>query len=116
MMLDVASIAEEMSDPDAAAPTGTSGVYTSYIGNYYTVYWKTLPCRTVGKLYFTPWDGGSAYRTASVISPNNIIVTAGHCLYDTDAEKWHDNWFSAPAERKGTAIYGLFPWTVCTCL
>ena len=46
-----------------------------------------------------------------MISPNNIIVTAAHCLYDTENNSWMDGWTFVPADRAGAAPYGTFPWT-----
>lgn len=91
--------------------TGTSNVYTTYGGNAYSQLWKYFPYHTVGTLYFNDVHGGSFRCSASVISPNNIIVTAAHCLYDTEAghNHWHRNWLFAPAYRNGTSPYGN--WT-----
>lgn len=93
-------------------PTGTSGIYTSYYGNKFTQFWKAFPYKAVGKLYFSDWLGNDYYCTASVISPNNIIVTAGHCMYDTDVNRWYGNWLFVPAERNYGGPYGTFSWNV----
>ncbi len=90
----------------SAAPQGTAGVYTSYLGNYYSAFHQQYPYYTVGKLYIT----GGGYCSASVISPNNIIVTAAHCVYDTDSNQWQRGWTFVPADRAGAAPYGTFPW------
>lgn len=72
---------------------------------------KQYPWRAIGKLVFTTPGGSSASCTASLISPNNIIVTAAHCVYDRGAGKWMNNWRFYPAYRKGGAPYGSFAWT-----
>jgi V8-like Glu-specific endopeptidase len=97
----------DLEDPGA---TGTAGVYTTYRGNTYVQMWRTFPWKATGKVYFTRWDGTNSYCSASVISPNNIIVTAAHCVYDTNANQWQDNWTFVPAERSGNAPYSTFPW------
>lgn len=109
-----AEAAETVGDLDVLSlePTGTSGIYTSYYGNKFTQFWKTFPYKAVGKLYFSDWLGNNYYCSASVISPNNIIVTAGHCLYDTDVNRWYTNWLFVPAERNYAAPYGTFSWSV----
>ena len=92
--------------PDDIA--GTPAIYTSYRVNSYAPMWKKYPFYTVGRLYFTT-PSGNSYCTASVISPNNIIVTAGHCLWGYGVG-WYWNWSFVPADRNGAAPYGSFPW------
>ena len=91
----------------ALNPEGTSEVYTRYLVNKYNKMHKPYPYRTIGKLFY---DGG--WCSASVISDNNIIVTAGHCLYDNDDDAWYTDWVFVPANRKNDskAPYGTFPW------
>ena len=90
--------------PDATA--GGAGVYTSYLGNYYSQMHQYFPYKAVGKLYIS----GGGYCSAAVISPNNIIATAAHCVYDTETNEWLDGWTFVPADRNGSAPYGTFPW------
>ena len=101
----------------SSAPQGTAGIYTSYLTNYYTQMWKYYPYHDVGKLYFLDSAGGSHYCSASVISTGttknggrSIIVTAGHCLYDTASKKWYKSWVFYPAYRNGAAPYGSFAY------
>jgi len=84
------------------APEGTANVYTQYQENYQNDY----PHRAIGKLFTS---AGSC--TATVISPNNIIVTAAHCVYNTVNNTWYTNRTFAPAYRNGTRPYGTFPGT-----
>jgi V8-like Glu-specific endopeptidase len=91
---------------------GTAGVFTSYRANFFSQMHRYYPYRTVGKLYIT----GGGYCSASVISPNNIIVTAAHCVYDTVANEWLPGWTFVPADRNGAAPYGEFPWASATVL
>lgn len=92
---------------DADADFGTAGVFTSYLANFYSTMWRDYPYRATGKLYIT----GGGYCSASVISPNNIIVTAAHCVYDTVNNRFLNGWTFVPADRAGAAPYGSFPWT-----
>ncbi len=105
----VAPQAEALSGP---VPYGTAGVYTSYLANYYTQMHTAFPYVAVGKLYI----GSSGWCSASVISPNNIIVTAAHCVYNTDTNTWNSGWVFVPADRNGAAPYGSFPWSSATVL
>lgn len=90
---------------------GTAGVFTTYDGNLYTQFWQYYPYRAVGRLYFRTWTGYSRWCNASVISPNNIVVTAAHCLYDTTANRWHGSFLFVPAERNLARPYGSFPYS-----
>jgi V8-like Glu-specific endopeptidase len=101
---------------EVASPDGTSGIYTTYAGNYNTQFWTYYPYMATGKLYFTTWYGSDKYCSASVISPNNILVTAAHCLYDTDANRWHDSWLFVPADRNYSRPFGSFSWLVARVL
>lgn len=81
---------------------GTAGVFDIYmIGDekmrlYY-------PWKAIGKLFSS---GGPC--TAAVISPNNIIVTAAHCVYDTSTNTWYKNFSFAPAFYRTGSPYGTF--------
>lgn len=92
----------------AESPEGTAGVYTTYKGNYYYEMWYQAPYRTVGKLYFQDQANNNYYCTASVISGKNLLVTAGHCVFDTGPNQWYKNWLFAPTERYSAAPFGLF--------
>jgi V8-like Glu-specific endopeptidase len=85
---------------------GTAAVFTGYRANYHTQMHKQFPFATVGKLYIA----GGGYCTASVISPQNVIVTAAHCVFNTATNQWYPGWTFVPADRNGAAPYGAFPW------
>jgi V8-like Glu-specific endopeptidase len=95
-----------------AAPFGTAAIFTSYRGNKFAKMWKQYPYVAVGKLYIT----GGGYCSASVISPNNIIVTAAHCVWDVAGGGFYPGWTFVPAERNFNAPYGTFPWASATVL
>jgi V8-like Glu-specific endopeptidase len=84
---------------------GTAGVYTSYLGNFHAQMHQQYPYHAVGKLY-----SSSGTCSASVISPNNVIVTAAHCVYDTVNNRWYTDFAFVPGDRAGVAPYGVFPW------
>ncbi|KQV82328.1 hypothetical protein ASD15_09805 [Massilia sp. Root351] len=62
--------------------------------------------RAIGKLFT---NAGSC--SASVISGNNIIVTAAHCCYDRGRGNWIGGWAFAPAYNSGNAPFGVFSWS-----
>lgn len=97
-----AAAAQNPLGPNPAIP------FTSFLGNYYTQYWKTQPWRMIGRMSFrTP---GSSWCTAAPIGPNTI-VTAAHCVFDTVGNKWYTNMTFCPAYRNGACPYGQFVWT-----
>lgn len=100
-------ISIENLDEQSAAPgvLGTADVYTQYCENCGPLHLQ-WPMRAVGKLFT---NAGSC--SASVISPNNVIVTAAHCCYDRSRGDWIRGWQFAPAYKDGFAPYGTFNWT-----
>ncbi len=95
--------------PSLLSPFGKKNIYTGYLGNYWSPFWTNYPYSTVGKLYFT--DGVNYYYcTASLIDHDNI-VTAAHCVYDTDYDYWYYGFVFVPAEAGGNAPYGTYNWS-----
>jgi V8-like Glu-specific endopeptidase len=63
----------EEKNPDThVEPRGTGGQAVAAPLNY--------PYRTVGKLFFT--QGGSGFSGSAAMITPNILLTAGHCVYD----------------------------------
>lgn len=89
---------------------GTQDVFTQYCENCGSVNFS-FPQRAAGKLFT---NGGTC--SASVVSPNNVIVTAAHCCWDRGAGNWIGGWTFAPAYRDGFAPYGTFNWSSATIL
>jgi V8-like Glu-specific endopeptidase len=98
-----------LSDGEDVGVAGTANIHDNDYVNLRTTLWRQYPYRTIGKLLFTNASGGGSYCTASVISPNNIVVTAAHCCY-TRGQGWHSNFAFVPAMRVATRPYGTFPW------
>jgi V8-like Glu-specific endopeptidase len=65
----------------------------------------------IGKLFL---NGG--FCSASVISGNNVIVTAAHCCYDRSSNNWIGGWVFTPAYNNGNAPFGNFDWASATVL
>jgi hypothetical protein len=90
---------------EMAIDFGTTDTYTPYDANSGADRTR-FPLRAIGLLTN---DAGSC--SASVISGNNIIVTAAHCCY-TRGQGWRSNFRFYPAYRSGQhPTYGSFPWT-----
>lgn len=99
-----------------AAVEGSSQTFTSYIINQQAGVQRNFPHRVAGKLTFNTPQGASSC-SASVISANNIIVTAAHCIYDTPTRnQFYTNFVFTPAFRNGNAPYGTFPAQNCWVL
>jgi V8-like Glu-specific endopeptidase len=73
----------------AAIPAGIARAQTAPIGKLFT---------------------NSGTCSASVISGNNIIVTAAHCCWNRSNNSWIGGWSFAPAYNGGNAPYGVFTW------
>jgi len=95
---------------DEQSILGTKDVFSQYCENCGGVN-LSYPQKAVGKLFT-----GKGTCSASVVSGNNIIVTAAHCCYDRGAGDWIRGWRFAPAYRDGFAPYGLFNWSSATVL
>jgi V8-like Glu-specific endopeptidase len=85
---------------------GTQDIGDNDFVNQNETLWRQFPWKAIGKLLS---NQGSC--TASVISPNNIIVTAAHCCYNRSTGSWNSNFAFVPAMRDTTRPYGTFPYT-----
>jgi V8-like Glu-specific endopeptidase len=72
---------------------------------------QTWPYRLGGKLFFTD-NGGNFVCTASILRPR-IVVTAAHCLYNTAANRWNNNFVFVPAYNgnSSTQPFGSWGWS-----
>ena len=86
----------------AIAPPGPVRAQTDIFTQYQETGNPQTPI-AIGKLFL---NGG--YCSASVISGNNIIVTAAHCCWDRTKNNWIGGWSFAPAYNNGNAPYGVF--------
>jgi hypothetical protein len=88
---------------------GTKNVFDdTYVnGPSPTILQTQYPWKAIGKLFFRNLSGGTSSCTASVISPNDIIVTAAHCCYER-GRGFYSNWRFYPAYRNGNAPLGNY--------
>ncbi len=89
---------------------GTQDVFTQYCENCAASN-LNYPQRAIGKLFT---NSGSC--SASVISGQDVIVTAAHCCYNRSSSDWIGGWSFAPAYRDGFAPFGVFDWSSATIL
>src|SRR5690606_17843074 len=67
--------------------------------------------RTVGKVFFKGADGKPHWCSATSIQNGykNLVVTAGHCVYDTKKDKdTLDNWVFIPGYYQGKTPWGIY--------
>jgi V8-like Glu-specific endopeptidase len=67
---------------------------------------------TTGKVFFEGSNGGYYMCSAAIVSSDSgdLVVTAGHCVYDTDSQTWlSSNWVFIPAYSNGNRPYGTWP-------
>lgn len=66
--------------------------------------------RVIGALFFNNGSGGH-YCTASVIRTpkRNMLLTAGHCLYNLSTHRWHRHIVFVPRYSAGHRPYGTWP-------
>ncbi|MEM8797998.1 MAG: trypsin-like serine protease [Pseudomonadota bacterium] len=93
---------------DQPSILGTKDIYTQYSAAPYRTHY---PRRAIGKLFT---NSGSC--SASVISGNNVIVTAAHCCYNRSSGSWIGGFRFAPAYDNGNTPYGMFNWSSATIL
>ncbi len=89
---------------------GSPDVFTQYCEGCPQVN-PDAPSAAIGRLFS---NAGSC--TASVISGNNVIVTAAHCCYDRASNGWIGGWSFSPAYDNGNAPLGTFDWSSATVL
>jgi len=88
---------------------GSPDIFTQY-GEYVPTVNADAPI-AVGKLF-----SSAGTCTASVVSPNNVIVTAAHCCWNRATNNWIGGWAFSPAYNNGNAPYGTFNWSTATVL
>jgi V8-like Glu-specific endopeptidase len=94
---------------DVRLAGGSPDIFTQY-GEYAPTVNPDAPI-SVGKLF-----SSAGTCTASVISPNNVIVTAAHCCWNRSTNNWIGGWAFSPAYNNGNAPYGTFNWSTATVL
>ena len=91
--------------PSLTDAFGTKNTWDGYLGNYFDAFWLEYPYSTVGRLYFN--DGYNIYNCTASLINYDVIVTAAHCVYDTDYNYWYGGWQFVPADWNYASI---MPW------
>lgn len=93
---------------------GTSQIYSYYTINSASALQTMYPHRWVGRITMN-FSGSTSYCSGTAM-PNNVVLTAAHCLYDTTNNRWLSSASFSPAYRNGSAPYGSFAATQCWIL
>jgi Trypsin len=95
---------------------GTKNTWSGYLGNYFNQFWTDFPYSAVGRLYFT--DGYYDYTCTASLIARYTIVTAAHCVYNTDYNYWYYGWVFVPADYNFGANmpFGYFDYYSATIL
>ncbi|HEY0375468.1 MAG TPA: trypsin-like serine protease [Pyrinomonadaceae bacterium] len=92
-------------DPEPNAPPAYAYPFPfSRWENLPAARYADFPYRTIGKVFFTKFGGGSFVCSGSSIG-NYAVITAGHCVSD-GLGHFHTNWVFVPAYNSGSAPYG----------
>jgi V8-like Glu-specific endopeptidase len=69
---------------------------------------STYPGRTHGKVFFTIPGFGDFLCSGTVVRSGgrNLVLTAGHCVYDDISRQFATNWMFAPGFRDGRKPFG----------
>jgi V8-like Glu-specific endopeptidase len=62
------------------------------------------PYSTVVKIYFS--DGGKNFVCSGAVWPNRSVLTAGHCIYNPDAKRFHSHFIVIPQYKNGEQPLG----------
>jgi hypothetical protein len=70
----------------------------------------TYPHRIQGKIFAHEARGDLSCSGTVVTSPRrNLVITAGHCVFDTQKRQYVTNWVFIPGYRNGKAPLGVWP-------
>lgn len=72
---------------------------------------KVRPYSAHGRLFFQKHDSEAWYSCSGTVVASrnrNVILTAGHCVYDLDTAKFNRNVAFVPAYRNGESPFGRF--------
>lgn len=98
----------EQTFPFAAMPNITQGYnYPAPFTRYQNFDpYSRFPYSAVVKVFFT--DGGNDYVCSGSVWPSRSVLTAGHCVYNNDAHRYHTNVVVVPQYFNGQGPYGSF--------
>ncbi|WP_084959350.1 trypsin-like serine peptidase [Thermoactinospora rubra] len=89
--------------PGAVAPRGEERRPLGRVQNV------NLP-KTIGKVFFLDAAGRHRWCSATAVQSGyrNLVVTAGHCVYDTGGRDVMDKWIFVPGYYEGKAPFGVY--------
>jgi len=69
-------------------------------------FYSKWPNTAVGKVYFNL--GAGLYVCSASVGGDNLVWTAGHCVYDNQNHIWASNWMFVPGYMNGRAPLGVW--------
>ena len=71
--------------------------------------YSSYPYSAVVKIFFS--DGGDDYVCSGAVWPSRSVLTAGHCVYNDQTNRYHTNVVVVPQYFNGQSPYGTFQAT-----
>lgn len=68
--------------------------------------YDVYPYSTIVKIFYT--DAGRDYVCSGSVWPGRAVLTAGHCVYNNDARRYHTNVVAVPQYKNGSSPLGAF--------
>src|SRR5262245_15182576 len=68
--------------------------------------YSRFPYSAVVKVFFS--DGGNDFVCSGSVWPSRSVLTAGHCVYNNDAHRYHTNVVVVPQYFNGDGPFGSF--------
>lgn len=98
--------ADGPSGPRSIGPTGLPYTTSLVAPDSLVQVW---PYRIAGKLFFK--DGGAGYSCTAAIISKRLVMTAAHCVYNTNFNRWHTNFAFVPAYNAGLSTQPFGQWS-----
>lgn len=115
-----AGVAPKGSATKASGPSADALIgYAGYDGALWPGANTANPNLQIGKLYFDT-DPGPAYSwswcTGAVVNSENrsMVLTAGHCVWNTSARRWYSNWLFYPGYQYGASSSGVWSYRLAS--
>jgi V8-like Glu-specific endopeptidase len=72
---------------------------------------QKYPASATAYVFITTSGGGGGKCSGSLVGRSNLLITAAHCIYDTNAGEFFADWFIAPgAKSAGQMPFGSCGW------
>jgi V8-like Glu-specific endopeptidase len=97
-------------EPVAPQAIGTSGLPFTTLRVFPDQAVSTYPYRAAGKLFFRDARKGTDNVCSASVISRRLVVTAGHCVFETVQNYFYTNFLFVPAFRNGAAPFRQWSW------